>query len=610
MSNTANLVLIDWIAIAVFLLAIVAIGLSFIRRGSQNMQSFFISDRRLTWPIAGISIIATSFASDTPLWVSSLVRRFGIQTIWQYWVPFLGFSLSVALFARLWRRLEVVTDIEFIELRYSGKSASVLRFYSGFSGAILICPLIISWVTKAMETITREAIGLPPGYQGWTIAAVLGIALITCTFSGLWGVVYTDLLQFTVATIGTLLLAIFSVQRVGGLQEMVTQLRALPDWSGQSLSILPKVGPASQGLMSIWNMIGYFGLMWIGGSLAEGYTAQRLLACKDEKHATYAQMLNTVVYWGVLAWPWIIVALCSLILLPDLGADVSHDSAYPRMILLILPYGLRGLLIAALIAAFISTINTLFNWGSSYLVNDVYKRFFRRQASDRHYVVVAKLFTVFLAVFGGYIATQADSIQQLLEVSYVLGSNLAIIHFLRWFWPRLNAAGELIASITAYVLVSLLLAGKLDSLAGAIFNTPAGVAFHQEYDYLGARMILVIAVISLAAVIGSVLTRPTDEKVLAEFVRRAQPLAFFWKRIIRSHKIEYRAHESVRSTLATWVIFSFCVFSLIMGFYELLLGTASMGVLWMIAFVTALLLSIQRVNRELNRNHEAADVHK
>lgn len=450
----------------------------------------------------------------------------------------------------------------------------------------------------------REAVGLPPGYQGWTIAAVLGIALITCTFSGLWGVVYTDLLQFSVATIGTVILAILSVERVGGLHEMVAQLKALPDWSGQSLSIVPRIGPSLMGMMSVWNFFGYFGLMWIGASLAEGYPAQRLLACKDARHATFAQMLNTLVYWGILAWPWILVALCSLILMPDLGAGVSQDSAYPRMILLILPFGLRGLLIAALIAAFISTINTLFNWGSSYLVNDVYKRFFRPHAGDHHYVGVARLFTVFLALLGGYISTQAENIQQLLEISYILGSNLAIIHFLRWFWPRLNASGELAASVTAYLLVPLLLAGKLNGVAGALFRVPADLAFHQEYDYLGARMLLIMGAISLAAVIGSYLTRPTDERVLGEFVRRAQPLPFFWKRVIRNQNIVLVAHESVRSTLATWLIFALCVLALILACYEGLLGSPVAAILWATLFLVTLGVTIRRINRELSPKQE------
>jgi len=231
--ETVTLNFWDWVTIIVFLAGTVGIGLYFTRRGGKDLVSYFVSNRSLPWYIAGVSIIATNFASDTPLWVSSLVRQYGIQTIWQYWAPLIGGALCAVLFARLWRRMGVITDIEFLELRYQGRTAAILRFWLGASGAMIICPLIISWVTKAMATIAQEVMGIPPEYRAWTTAAVLAIGLLTCVFSGLYGVVYTDLIQFLAAGIGTISRAVLAVDRVGGLSSMLEQLGAMPNWGGE-----------------------------------------------------------------------------------------------------------------------------------------------------------------------------------------------------------------------------------------------------------------------------------------------------------------------------------------------------------------------------------------
>lgn len=607
MEESMSLPILDWVVIVLFLLITMGIGLYFTKRASKNISTFFVSGHSLPWYIAGVSIIATNFASDTPLWVTSLVRQYGIYTIWQFWSHVIGASLCMVYFARLWRRMGIVTDIEFLELRYSGKSAAVLRFWSGLWGAALICPLTIAWVTKAMDTIAREVMGLPQECQMITTAIILGIALTTCVFSGLSGVVYSDFLQFIVAWTSTLILAFLCVRQVGGLSAMVDSLTNMHDWSGRGLDIAPKIGPSSKGMMSIWNIFGYFGFFWIGAAISGGYMAQRLLACKNSKHASYAQFLNTVIYWGLLAWPWIIVALCSLILIPNLGEGVSHDSAYPRMIIKILPVGLRGMLIAGMLAAFISTINTLINWGSSYMINDIYQRFLIRKASDRHYVLMSRLATIFIAISGATISMAADNIQQLLEIFYLFGSAASIVLIFRFFWPRFNAWGEIAASAVTLILTPLLLFGQLNGIAALIFQFDKGIDFVHEYDYLGAKMLFIIIPVTVSGVITSFLTPQTDSRHLAEFVRKSKPMRLFWKRIIREHNIEYFCVETVSRTLISWAIVLICVIALLFGTGKLLLGSTKTGFTFLGIFIIFLFLSISRVKKDFDKEISASN---
>ncbi len=593
-----GLAFIDWLIVVGFTAIMLGIGFYFVRRAGKDIQSFFISSRSLPWYISGASMIATNFASDTPLWVSSLVRKYGVYYIWQYWAPLIGYALSVVLFSRLWRRMRVITDVEFLENRYSGNLGRVLRFWSGGTFAFFVCPLMIGWVTKAMEVITREAMGLPAEYRIYTTGAVVFVALIMCTMSGLWGVVYSDFVQLIVATFGTLTLAVMAVHHVGGLDAMLEKLSAMQEWSGRALNIAPDIGTGEM-QMSIWNAIGYFGILWYLTAISSGYQAQRVLACKDERHSTYAMLMTTVTYHGILAWPWIIVALCSLILFPTLGEGVSQDCAYPRMIVTILPVGLRGLLVAALFAAFISTISTLFNWGSSYLINDVYKRFVVKNGSDKHYVYAARIATLAIAVAGGIISFYARDIQQLLTIFYVVTAGTSVIAILRWLWWRLNAAGDLAGILTAWIMAVLLLFVKaFDKPAQMIFGLSPETELSTDPNLLGARMLFMVVSVTLVAVIVSYLTRPTDEKHLKEFVLRARPFRALWGPFLRRHGIEYPERESFGRTIVSWLLAIACVVSAIFAIGKLLLGSPIIGAICVVIFAVTLHLTVKRIHED------------
>ncbi|MFZ9932347.1 MAG: sodium:solute symporter family protein [Chthoniobacterales bacterium] len=587
---------LDYAVIVGILAVLVAIGIHFTRKGSADMDAFFVSGRSLPWYIAGTSMIATSFAADTPLWVTGLVRSHGIHYIWQFWAPLIGSALAVVYFGRKWRRMAFVTDIEFMEARYSGRAAKVLRGWSGAWGALLICPLISAWVIKAMETISREALGLPPSYAVPVTVGVVVITLLMCGFSGLFGVVYTDFIQFLLATFGTILLAWLAVQEVGGLDALVAKLQNHGEWTGGDLSIAPQIGNAP-GQMSIWNAIGYFGFLWIGVALSGGYQAQRLLASKNAAHASYAQLLHTVAYYSLMAWPWIIVALCSIVLLPDLGTE-DQSAAYPRMIVTILPVGLRGLLVAALLAAFISTISTLFNWGSSYLVNDIYRRFINRHATEKNYVAIGRAATVLMAVAGASISLVADNIQTLLTLFYVISMAGLVPGVLRWLWWRINGRAELISLVSGLLVTALLLGFRaFDAPMAALMQLPEGVAFSSDENLVGARMLFVVVWVGLTAVIASFLTQPEDMEHLKKFLLRARPFAFGWQPVIRELDGPYRVEETSPRTLVSWGLVVAGVAGMLFGTGQLLLGPRPLGAAVVAASALALLISALRIRR-------------
>lgn len=546
-------------------------------------------------------MIATSFAADTPLWVSALVRSNGIHYVWQFWTPLIGSTLAVVYFGRRWRRMGFVTDVELMEARFDGKPAKALRGWSGAWGAIVLCPLISAWVIKAMETISREAVGLPPESQLAVTVAVVLVALLMCSFSGLFGVVYTDFIQCILATVGTIVLAVLSVRAVGGLDAMVEQVKALDNWGGNQLSIAPQIG-GGDGQMSVWNAIGYFGFLWIGVGLCSGFQAQRMLASKDTMHASHAQLLHTVVYFCFMAWPWILVALCSMILIPELNV-ADQSAAYPRMIVMILPEGLRGLLVAALLAAFISTISTLFNWGSSYLVNDLYRRFLYPNATEKNYVMIARIATVCIAAAGAYISLHAENIQQLLTLAYVLGAAGVVPGVLRWLWWRTTGKAELAALGVGWGMAILLIYVKaFDTPAGKLLGLDEDVVFSSDPNLVGARMFLMVFSVGLTVVVASLLTKPEDMDQLKRFAMRARPFTFGWRPVIKEMTLVYVEQEPIGRTLVSWLIALIGVISLLVGTGKLLLGSSLMGLGLLVLGLLGIVLTAVRVRKDCSED--------
>lgn len=595
-----NLHLFDLLIVLGYLIITIGIGLAFTRRGGKDMGSYFLSGRNLSWWVAGLSLVATAFAADTPLWVTSLVRKYGLPAVWQFWAMLIGASLSAVLFCRWWRRLEVTTDIEFLELRYAGRPAAVLRGWNGAFQAFIMCPLTIAWVTKAMGAIARETLGLPVEQEWIAIAAVLIFSVPVCASSGLDGVVFTGVIIFFFCLLAGIMTAGFALHQVGGIEGMMSGVQQNAPWASEGLRILPKIGSAP-GEMSPWNAVGYFGLLWIGNAYSGAFIAQRMMACRDTRHATFAQVIFSVVYYGILAWPWIIVALCSLSLIGNVGVASSDDGAYVAVAMKVLPIGLKGVFVASMLAAFTSTITALFNWGSSYMVNDIYKRFAVRNASPHHYVWVGRIATVLLAVVGGICSTRANDIQQLLEFGYVIGGSQFILLVMRWLWPRLTAWGELAGLAVSVVFSILLLSGTLNPAARIIFSLEPDIAFNAEYSLLGARVLLMIFVTTLTAVIVSLLGPAVSGDVLADFARRARPFTALWKRVASDMP---PAFETIRGTLFSWTLIAGLLVLLLDCVRNLLLGSLFSGVIELMFCVLLTGWIVQRVFADYRRECE------
>ena len=504
---------LDWIIVGGYCLLITLIGLAFKKRAQGGVEDFFLSGRRLPWWLAGTSLVATSFASDTPLFVTGLVRQNGIAGNWHWWFMALASVASLFFFARLWRRAKIVTDMEFIELRYGPGPGAVLRGAKAiFLGVIFNVYALGAWPVLGLTKVLEEATDWS---RGFAVIFCSGLALTYATFSGLWGVVATDLIQFFLALGGAILLAIFAIQALGGLSGFWEKIQDLPQ-----VAFLPSHTPEA-----FWDSPWVFFLSliliqwWARGVEGDGIAVQRLSACKDEKHSFFAMLWFNIAHYALRPWPWIIVALASLILLPEVTNSlgvVDHERAYPRMILALMPVGMKGLMIAAFFAAFMSTVDTHLNWGSSYVVNDVYRRFVKRDASPHHYVWVARLVTLFLMCGGGIIALTTSSIVEAFYNVLLLFSGVGLVGLARWFWWRVNAWSEITAMLASGLLT--LLASPIATLLGWPDSRPI-------------HLIIVVVGSTFLWLIVTFLTKPAPQEHLKLFFERIRPAGPGWKSI-------------------------------------------------------------------------------
>jgi solute:Na+ symporter, SSS family len=589
-----HLHLFDLLIVGGYMVLTVLIGLAFTRHGSKNTDNYFLSGRSLVWWVAGLSMVATNFASDTPLWVTSLVRKYGLHAVWQYWAMMIGAALSAVLFCRLWRRLGVTTDIEFLELRYSGKPAATLRGWNGAFHALIMCPMTIAWVTKAMATISRETFGLAAEEEWIALAVILLFSIGICMMSGLDGVAYTGVIIFVFCLLAGIMVAVFALREVGGIDGLMSGLNEKAVWPVGNLSIVPQFG-SGPGQMSVLNGIGYFLLFWIGTAYGGAYIAQRMMACRDSRHAGLGQLTATVIYFGVLAWPWILVALCSILLIGNIGDASADDGAYVAVAMKVLPIGLKGVFVASMIAAFMSTITALYNWGSSYIVNDLYRRFLVRKGSPKHYVRAGRAATVLLAVLGGYASSRADDIQQLLSIGYAIGGSQFFILMMRWFWPRLTAWGEMAGLAAGAVFGTLMLSGVLNRPLNILFRLAEGTEFHKDYEALGARILFMLVAATLAAVVVSLLGPRTPQASLEAFVHKARPFRIFWRKTVPAAP---ESLETIPGTLLSWGLIIGSLLLLLSGIKDMLFGRPWVGIAELVLCAGGLWWVVRRLNRD------------
>lgn len=522
-----KLQLLDWIVVLGFLAGSLALGLAVSRRAGSSASEFFLSGRKMPWWLLGISMVATTFSTDTPNLVTDIVRTGGVSGNWVWWAFLLTGMVTTFVYARLWRRSGVETDVGFYELRYAGKAARFLRgFRAVYLGAFFNI-MIMASVSLAAIKIGGVMLGVSPLA---TILVAGGITVVYSFYGGLTGVLVTDFAQFIVAMIGSVMAAVWVVGRpeIGGLAklldhpEVARRMDFLPDFSAGEVALAVFVIPLAVQWWSVW----YPGSEPGGG----GYVAQRMLAAKSEGHAQGATLLFNVAHYALRPWPWILIAFASLIVFPDLDSlraafphvaaqVVRDDLAYSAMLTL-LPAGLMGLVVASLAAAYMSTISTHLNWGSSYLVHDVYRRFVQPEANDRELVRVGRLSTLLLMAVAGAISLLLENALQVFQILLQIGAGTGLLFLLRWFWWRVNAASELVAMVVSFAVAVWFQFGH-----SRLFGAPL-VPWKQ--------MVAGVAITTVAWLAAALWGPPTDEATLRRFYRATRPGGPGWERVRRT----------------------------------------------------------------------------
>jgi len=516
---------IDWISIVGFFAIALVVGVWVSRRAGRSAEEFFLSGRGLPWWLLGVSMVATTFSTDTPNLVADIVRQNGVAGNWIWWAFLLTGMLTVFVYAGLWRRTGVMTDLEFYELRYAGPSAAFLRGFRAVYLGVIFNVMIMATVTLAAIKIGGVILGLTP-LQTILIAAT--VTTIYSALGGLRGVVLTDFLLFILAMIGSIAAAVVALRlpQVGGLDGLLHH----PAVAGK-LAFVPSFDlsdPASTELL-LFTFLIPLGVQWWaawypgsepGGG---GYIAQRMLAARNERHAIGATLFYNIAHYALRPWPWILVALCSLVIFPDLASlqerfpdipadKIGHDLAYPAM-LTFLPPGLLGLVLASLIAAYMSTISTHLNWGSSYIVNDLYRRFINPEASQRRLVLVGRLSTVVMMAMAAALALGLQNALQAFTLILQIGIGTGLLFLLRWFWWRINAWSEITAMVVSF------------------FHLVHPWLFPGAYLASAWQFLIGVAVTTAAWVAVTFLTRPTDEARLRSFYRLARPGGPGWRAV-------------------------------------------------------------------------------
>ena len=513
---------VDWISIIVFFIISLAIGVIVSKRAGKSAAEFFASGRSMPWWLLGVSMVATTFSADTPNLVTDMVRQHGVAGNWMWWAFLLTGMVTVFIYSKLWRRSKVLTDIEFYELRYSGKMAAFLRGFRALYLGVFFNVVIMATVMLAAIKIGGVIMGVSP------VKTVLVMSVIVVTYSlmgGLRGVLITDFFQFIIAMTGAVLAAIvvLKLPQVGGLSGLFSnpnvssKLSILPDFSDTTLVMTVFIIPLAVQWWSVW----YPGAEPGGG----GYIAQRMLAAKNERHAVGATLFFNIAHYALRPWPWIIVALASIVVFPDLGAlhqafphvadnIVRNDLAYSAM-LTFLPAGLLGLVIASLIAAVMSTISTHLNWGASYVVNDFYKRFVVKNPSEKQLVFMGRISIIVLMIFAAFLALFLQNALQAFNILLQIGAGTGLLFLLRWFWWRINAASELAAMVISFLV----------AVYFEFVHVHTGLAPLLSWQ----KLVIGVGITTTGWVLVTFLTKPADFSVLVDFCKKIHPGGPGWK---------------------------------------------------------------------------------
>jgi Na+/proline symporter len=597
-----NLSVIDWAIVFGYFALSMGIGLFFTKKGGESIEEYFLSGRNVSWWLAGASMVATTFAADTPLVVTGLVFANGVAGNWLWWNMLMSGMLTVFFFARLWRRAGVMTDVEFAELRYSGRPAAALRGFRALYLALPINLIILGWVTRAMIKILTISLGLRPVHvAGFEISGdilAVGICfIITVAYSagaGMWAVLWTDLVQFVIKMSAVIILAIYAVKAVGGMDTLKAGLATKFGSSNAAISVLPiKItanGIEAYTWMPLLALAVFLSVQWWaawypgaepGGG---GYVAQRIFSSKTEKDGVLATLFFQVAHYAIRPWPWIITGLATVLLYPaGIGAAHDHEAAYVQAFVDLLPSPWRGFMMAGFAAAYMSTVGTQLNWGASYLVNDFYKRFVNKTATEKNYVAVSRWATVLLFLLSIIVTMNLTTVEGAWKFLLALGSGTGLVLILRWYWWRINAWSEISAMI-ASLLISVgaiwLMHGHAWWLEGGAF--PAG-------DLRTDAWVMLITVVLSTIIWVSVTyaTAPEPESKLESFYQRVRPGGPGWRRI--SDRLGYGGEQIPGGALAwvNWLAGIVAVYATLFGIGKLVFGETMTGLVMLVVAALA-----------------------
>jgi solute:Na+ symporter, SSS family len=571
--------LTDWFVVGAYFFFTLLQGLYFRRRSSRSTAEYFVSGRRAGWWLIGTSMVATTFAADTPLVITGLVYRNGIAGNWIWWSMLPAGMMTVFLFAQLWVRAGLLTDVEFAEVRYAGKPAAFLRGFRALYLGLLVNCVILGWVTKAMTTIVEVILRV----NERTSLALCVFLLIPFTgiyvaMGGLWGVLWTDLFQFVLKMGVVIAVAWYGVRAAGGMRELLAKLAMMRNAAGSGSSDITSLFPDfSQGFSgeALWTIpvitfCVYLGVQWWafwypgsepGGG---GYVAQRILSARTERDGLLSVLWFNFAHYALRSWPWILAALAVVVLYPHLA---QPESGYVMLAADHLPRAARGLLVAGFLAAFMSTIATHLNWGSSYLVSDFYRRFLRRNETERHYVGVSRWITILLVVLGAWVSWELVTIRSGWEILLELGAGTGSVYLLRWYWWRINAWSE-IAAMSVALIVSL----------GVRWSRPF---YGSEASVFAKQTLLTTALTTAAWITVTLLTPPEPADVLAKFYRRVRPDPFGWKPFAEG-AAAVPAEGSLARNLCNWVAGCAMIYLALFGIGKICLLEWRVGLLLLV----------------------------
>ena len=576
MSSPFHFATLDWVIIGASIAISFLPALFFWRRASENTSEFFTSGRAAPWWLVGISMVATTFSTDTPNLVTNFVRERGVAANWLWWSFLLTGMMTVFFYARLWRRSGVLTDLEFYEIRYSGKAARLLRGFRAVYLGFFFNLVIMATVNLAAAKIGNIVLGWPTGR---TLFVCSLMTIFFASVSGLWGVLVTDSIQFGITMTGTIAVAYFALQQpaVGGLHGLFAKvpphtIALLPDFGDWPTALAVFILPITIQWWSVW----YPGAEPGGGS----YIAQRMLASKTEKDAVVGTLLFNVMHYALRPWPWIIVALASTIIYPQLS-DISatfpnlepsllgHDIAYPAM-MRFLPAGFLGLVVAGTLAAYRSTIETHLNWGTSYLVHDFYRRFLRPGLSEKHYVLVGRLTTAGLMICAAFMTYALATAREAFELILSIGAGTGLLYLLRWFWWRISAWSEIAAMASSFVVA-----------LGFFIARKGGLQISAE-----ASLLITVGVTTVVWLATTLLGPSTDAATLERFYSLVRPAGPGWRPIAERSGIT-GARDSLSQALLGWVLGCAFVYSGLFGTGSLLYGRMPQFAMWLVVFIVS-----------------------